>query len=252
MDDDDDDDGDGDELASDATSPLRSARASDAPTPSAPTVTASGRQVRSRAAGRYGESLLSGQTTAARATPATDDFVDADAHPRAAAAASGRATRTRARQAAAPNGWAAGARAHIETYNELDEMDDEDEAELSGAEWDGGDDADGGSPVDDDDDDDAGSDAQSPPGRAPKQLVAVLRLGHGAKRALLALAQPDAAPLANGVPAASDSLAGAASAPDGAAVKLYGAASGPPPAPAPAPLAPPALSDAAPADRAAS
>lgn len=117
---------------SDALSVRRSTRNSGRETPAAagPTVTASGRQVRSRATGMYGESLLSGQTTE-RASPATGDYVRSDVSEEPQQPARGRATRATNN---AVNGWPKG-RKHIETYNSVDEMDDEDDATS----WDGGD-----------------------------------------------------------------------------------------------------------------
>ena len=90
------------EVDSDALSVRRSTRNSGRETPgvppAAPTVTASGRQVRSRATGAYGESLHSGQTTEG-ASPATGDYIRSDvseepqnAHGRSTRAAATKAT----------------------------------------------------------------------------------------------------------------------------------------------------------------
>ena len=71
--DDDDDGADEDELA-----PRRSTRNSDRSTPAeGPTVTASGRTVRPRGGGMYGETLLSGQASDGN-TPMTNDYVDSE------------------------------------------------------------------------------------------------------------------------------------------------------------------------------
>ncbi|KAF2128676.1 hypothetical protein P153DRAFT_397724 [Dothidotthia symphoricarpi CBS 119687] len=72
---------DGEDFDSDNTSTRRSARNSgrETPTvPAGPTVTASGRQVRSRATGLYGETLLSGQVTD-HGSPATGEYMRSDA-----------------------------------------------------------------------------------------------------------------------------------------------------------------------------
>jgi hypothetical protein len=68
-------DEDDDEDSSEGLDTRRSTRNSGAMTPAdnaGPTVTLSGRQVRSRLGGVYGESLLSGQNTDTRSSPATD------------------------------------------------------------------------------------------------------------------------------------------------------------------------------------
>ncbi|ORY17670.1 hypothetical protein BCR34DRAFT_583523 [Clohesyomyces aquaticus] len=160
------------DYGSDALSIRRSTRQTgrDTPTaPAGPTVTASGRQVRSRAAGLYGESLLSGQTTEG-ASPGTGDYVRSDAseEPRPA---HGRSTR-----AAAKDVNERPLRKHIETYNSLDEMDDEEDASSSGGEWGGDDEDDGDQMVLDDDEDDEPSDEDM----EPKTLVVRLRVPKGA------------------------------------------------------------------------
>ena len=178
---------DDEEDASDATSARRSTRQSGRATPAAPsgpTVTASGRQVRSRLVGNYGESLLSGQTTTDRASPATGEYERSEAseepHP-----THGRATRGAARATAKPgDGWPK-VRKHIEGYNSVDEMDDEEDACSSGGEWDGGDDDDeipDQMDVDDDEDDSDLSDEMSEDetGAKPKRSLMVnLRYGKG-------------------------------------------------------------------------
>jgi len=99
-----------------------------------PTFTASGRQVKSRVGGVYGESRLSaGHNHEVEAEAGTDS---ADAVHDTEEAAK---TRTRLRGAAQlPR--VQGGRKHIEGYNALDEMEDESDASMSGGEWDGGDD----------------------------------------------------------------------------------------------------------------
>ena len=135
--------------------------------PKGPTVTASGRQVRSRAAGLYGESLLSGQTTEG-ASPATGDYVRSDVSEEPQRPHN-RATRSNGDT----NGWNKG-RKHIETYNSVDEMDDEDDATS----WDGGDEEeDEADPMDLEDDDDVADDASE--GEEPKTLVVQLKYRKG-------------------------------------------------------------------------
>ena len=125
---------DGDEFDSDDAPVRRSGRQSardSSPAQSGPTVTASGRQVRSRATGTYGETLHSGQTTD-RASPATGEYTRSDVseEPR-----QGRSTR-------------AGNRTHLS--REVDSEEDDDATS-----WDGGDeDEDEPEPMDLDDNDD--------------------------------------------------------------------------------------------------
>ena len=92
--------------------------------PSGPVFTASGRQVRARAGGIYGESMLSGQRRGDSASVPLPHEGDGDA---------GRPQRnTRGRT----NGWAKG------NFNYVDEMDEESDAASSGSgnEWRGADD----------------------------------------------------------------------------------------------------------------
>jgi hypothetical protein len=114
-----------DEGFSDTTS-RRSTRNTGTHTPaeaSGPTITQSGRQVRSRHGGTYGESLLSGTHTPALTLGGLDggnDELDGDdeileRRPRRAAASN------------VKNGYSSKGR-HIEGYNSVDDMDDEDDA----------------------------------------------------------------------------------------------------------------------------
>lgn len=131
--------------------------------PSRPTITASGRQVKSRMGGMYGERLLSSHADIDGAS-ATETYSDASEQP-------GRPTRASRR--AEPNGRGK-PRKHIEGYNSLDELDDEDDAMSSGHDWDAGDEDD----VDDnliDDDDDEMSDGSEDEDLEPKSLVITLR-----------------------------------------------------------------------------
>jgi len=124
----------GDEFDSDDAPVRRSGRQSardSSPLHSGPTVTASGRQVRSRATGTYGETLHSGQTTD-RASPTTGEYIRSDVseEPR-----QNRSTRT-------------GNRSHLNR-----EMDSEEDDDATS--WDGGDEEeDGPDQMDLDDDDD--------------------------------------------------------------------------------------------------
>lgn len=160
------------DVDSDALSVRRSARNSGRETPAvpaAPTVTASGRQVRSRAAGAYGESLVSGQTTE-RASPATGDYVRSDAseEPQATNGRSTRAAATKAADALPKK------RKHSEKYNSSDEMDDDEDDATS---WDGGDE-DENDQMDVDDDDDQ-SDEASDEEDEQKSLVISLKYPKG-------------------------------------------------------------------------
>ncbi|KAF2457137.1 hypothetical protein BDY21DRAFT_286128 [Lineolata rhizophorae] len=160
---------------SDSTSAARrsarhSARATPAE-PARPTVTASGRQVRSRVGGAYGEALLSGPTTD-RGTPATADYARSDAS-NEDGGSGGRPTRGSRSAAQRPNGrWAAGGKNHIEGYNSVDEMEDEDEAASTGDdEWDGDAELDMG----DDDGDDGASETGESDLDEEKKLVVKLK-----------------------------------------------------------------------------
>lgn len=134
---------DEDEDTSDALSTRRSTRRG-TPTDNRPVVTASGRQVRSRLGGVYGESLLSGQNGDFDPS-ATGDYERSDA----SEGPNGRAARGRVGVPQRSH------RKHIEGYNSIDEMDDEDEAD----EWDGGDDDDEDDlGLNDDDEDSMGDD----------------------------------------------------------------------------------------------
>jgi hypothetical protein len=142
------------DIYSDATTTRRSTRNTGTHTPaepSGPTITQSGRQVKSRQGGAYGESILSethapavsaGGFDGTSEEPETDG---ASGRPRRAAAA-----------AAATNGWGAKGGRHIEGYNDVDEMTSDDEGDAS--EQDYGDDEEEddhvslGSDVDDQDD----------------------------------------------------------------------------------------------------
>ncbi|PSN70899.1 hypothetical protein BS50DRAFT_584474 [Corynespora cassiicola Philippines] len=156
------------EDGSDAQSVRRSTRQPGRDTPAGPTVTASGRQVRSRATGMYGESLLSGQTTEG-ASPATGDYVRSEGSEEPHGA-QGRSTRTSNRTS---NGLHRDG--NTDAYNSGDEVEDEDDATS----WDGGDEDDEDD-VDqmDMDEDDLGNDGYGNDAE-PKSLVVCLRYGKG-------------------------------------------------------------------------
>ena len=174
---------------SDAISTRRSTRNTGTHTPadpSKPTVTASGRQVRSRLGGAYGESLLSGQNSDNRASPASGDYERSEPSEDPEVAYK-RPTRG-GKPMPGWKGWAIGytkAEEHIDGYNEVDAMDeDEDEAMSSGEsgeDWDGGEEDDDvirvGAADDEDEEDmsDGESDDNSP--REPKSLIVTLRYG---------------------------------------------------------------------------
>ncbi|KAH4800489.1 hypothetical protein HBH69_197970 [Parastagonospora nodorum] len=133
--------------------------------PSGPTVTASGRQVRSRATGLYGETLLSGQVSD-RASPATGDYVRSDASEEPHQPhAHGRATRN------APRGTTNG-----RPLKHTLESDDEEDATS----WDGGDeDEDEPEQMELDEDEDDQADDSSDDEEEPQSLVVTLRYGKG-------------------------------------------------------------------------
>jgi hypothetical protein len=151
--------------------------------PSGPTVTASGRHVRSRATGAYGETLHSGQVSD-HASPATGDYAQSDAseEPRA----QGRSTRAGNR--GTTNGRAA---------NRTIVSDDEEDATS----WDGGDeDEEEPEQMDlDDDEDDQGEESEEEEEESPTLMV-TLRYGKGSSTGPTTGNEvvPDATP-ANGV-----------------------------------------------------
>lgn len=132
---------------SDAPSTRRSNRQSGISTPaepSGPTFTASGRQVRSRHGGAYGEPMLTGQVdTPRRPSLVGMDGVEDDEDQ---TISHGRPRRP-ARQPNANHKARSGNQ--FSGYNSLDSMDDESDATSSGEEWDGGDDEEPDDQVDD-------------------------------------------------------------------------------------------------------
>lgn len=126
------------EGGSDAFSPRQSNRNSGISTPaepSGPTFTASGRQVRSRHGGTYGESMLSGQANSLEIR-SIGGMDGADEDDEEGPVSRGRPRRAGLQNEALPK---ARPRKHIEGYNSLDSMDDESDAASSEG-WDGRDD----------------------------------------------------------------------------------------------------------------
>lgn len=129
---------------SDGTSTRRSTRQqSNRSTPfeAGPTYTASGRQIKQPRQGEYGESLLKTNVmNTDELGPDYSDDVDRDRSVRSGTAdsepprAGGRATRNAGRPAV--NGVGnSGKRKHIDGYNDIDEMSDEEDAADSADEW---------------------------------------------------------------------------------------------------------------------
>lgn len=147
-----------DDFSSDAYTSRKSTRLqSGVSTPAeliGPTYTASGRQVRTRVGGAYGESSLSGRAGA--------DGYDGDQ-----SLANGRSRRTRASNRT--NGWSA------RGYN-VDDMEDESEATSSGKEWEGNDEDINDYADEDEEMSDGESDEELTPQRS---LVVQLRYGQG-------------------------------------------------------------------------
>ena len=116
-----------DDIYSDSTTTRRSTRNTGTHTPaepSGPTITQSGRQVKSRHGGAYGESILSGTHGTALSA---GGFEGTSEEPEDGS--SGRPRRAAA--AATTNGWTAKGGRHIEGYNDVDEMTSEDEGDAS-------------------------------------------------------------------------------------------------------------------------
>jgi hypothetical protein len=134
--------------------------------PTGPQVTSSGRQVRTRFGNLYGSA---GENSASRQSPATersDTSEDIDGRP--------------SRSGGTLDAWANG-KAHVEGYNEVDEMDEEDDAVSSGEEWHGEDEMDD-RPEDEDEDLSEASDEDM----EPRSLVVKLQY----KKAETSISQP--------------------------------------------------------------
>ncbi|KAF1915668.1 hypothetical protein BDU57DRAFT_279681 [Ampelomyces quisqualis] len=160
---------DEEDFDSDNVGARRSTRTSGRETPavpSGPTVTASGRHVRSRAAGLYGEALLSGQVSD-RASPATGDYVRSDL------SAEPEKPNVHGRSTRAANRGSGNGRPSNRT------LDSEDEDATS---WDGGDEDDeepDQMELDDDDENEQGEDSSDEEEEEPHTLMVTLRYGKG-------------------------------------------------------------------------
>ncbi|CAG8975141.1 hypothetical protein HYALB_00004440 [Hymenoscyphus albidus] len=106
-----------DDIYSDTTASRRSTRNTRRNTPEGPTVTQSGRQVKLRQGGAYGESVLSGARASAGLTDEADNSEGTGIRPQRAAAS---ATNSRSKDGR-----------HIEGYNNVDEMTSDEEGDAS-------------------------------------------------------------------------------------------------------------------------
>lgn len=173
-----DDNDDEDDFESDALSVRRSTRQrSDRSTPvdAGPTVTASGRTVRPRGGGMYGETLLSGQTTGLEtgSYAASENSESLNEQ--------GRATRASRRSGGAVN-LNGNRKRKLDTYNSYDEMSDESDADQSGDQWDGGDDDDDKDNIEESDDDDMSVDEEEDTvGGRRNSLIVKLKVGNRVK-----------------------------------------------------------------------
>lgn len=163
---------DEDESYSDATTHRRSTRNTGTHTPAeGPTVTQSGRQVRSRQGGVYGETILSG----AQAPAVSFGNVDGTSEEPEGADDTTSRPRRGAGSSREANGYVKGG-AHIEGYNSVDEMDsDEDDA----SEQDYGDDEDEEDHIQlesDNDDQDNFTDAEDEVSEEVKEKSLVVKL----------------------------------------------------------------------------
>ena len=150
--------------------------------PAGPVVTASGRHIRPRAGGIYGESLLSGQQEDVQ--PTNTNGVDGED------ASEQNDTRSRTRQA---QGTSRAGRAYHKSYNAVDEIEDESDAPSS--EWESGkeDDEDVDENIVEDDEDEGMSDEgveQDGEGAAKGSLMVSLKIGK-AKAEALKTSTPD-------------------------------------------------------------
>lgn len=140
---------------SDAQSTRRSNRQSGISTPAesvGPTFTASGRQVRSRHGGRYGEATLSGKQGATQhsRTGGLDGAEDDENEDEDEPVSRGRPRRAAQQNRAKPKSLTA---KHTKGYDSLGSMDDESDATSTGNEWDGGDEDEPDDHVDDEEED---------------------------------------------------------------------------------------------------
>ncbi|KAF2669211.1 hypothetical protein BT63DRAFT_424943 [Microthyrium microscopicum] len=147
--------------------PRRSARAAGTVTglSTEPTTTASGRQTRPRFGNMYGDS---GDNS--RASPATDNFERSDGSEEPRGLNGGRPTRAAGRSGLSE--YTTG-RERIAGYNEVDEMDDEEDALSSGEDWDGDEELDDKAVDDDEEEESISSDDDA----EPSSLVVKLHYG---------------------------------------------------------------------------
>lgn len=173
---------DDDDLDSDDTSYRRSTRNSARETPieSGPEYTASGRQIKKPRTGGYGESLLSNAISTDELAPDYSDARGGGSEDSEPVRSGGRATR------AAANGGAGGrTRNHIEGYNKIDAMSEEEE---SVDEWNSGkeDEVEDAMPPDDDDElEDSEEDEKDEENKRedePQSLVLKLKLSPSAPK----------------------------------------------------------------------
>ncbi|KAL5445788.1 hypothetical protein PMIN06_007965 [Paraphaeosphaeria minitans] len=136
--------------------------------PSAPTITASGRQVRSRATGMYGETLLSGQTTEGT-SPAAGDYARSDGSEEPDRPGHGRSMRAAGRG----TGAADTKKRNFEAYNDEDVSEDDDATSWNG------DDEDEDEPeqMDPDDEEEESDDEPSEAEEEPHSLLVRLKIG---------------------------------------------------------------------------
>lgn len=175
YDEDDNDGDDGTTFDSDATSTRRSTRQSGRNTPAesaGPTFTASGRQIHKPKTGEYGESLLRG------APENATDELSPEFQEREEDSEPVRGGRRAAKQAV--NGESnPRKRKHIDGYNDIDDMSDEEgDAEASGEDWDSEkNDAENTEMPDADDEDEEPSEDDGPEDdEEPRSLVVTLRM----------------------------------------------------------------------------
>lgn len=171
----------GDEGDSDDTSTRRSTRhqsARSTPFEAGPTYTASGRQVKQPRVGEYGESLLSSNVM--NADELGHDFDDSSRAGREGSdetdpvRGSGRGTRSGGARPAA-NGSNLRKRKHIDGYNSIDEMSEEDD--VSGDDWDSDQNEDEHMPdAAEDEESDARDDSEDDEDAEPRSLVVTLKL----------------------------------------------------------------------------
>ena len=162
---------DEEDAGSDTMSGRRSNRQSGLSTPGEPsgsTFTASGRQVRSRYGGAYGESIHSGQFETSEQP--TNGRLDGAGKHVMESRSRGRPQRT-AHQSAA--GYQTHSRKHRGEDDSLDSMGDGSDVTSSGGEWEGGDEEEPDEPIDEDDEDAEMSDDNPEDEEYPPQSLVV-------------------------------------------------------------------------------